>query len=110
VQDAIGRLPIPLKAASRFGRLLAGALLATAHLLALTASHFSKRGAMLLPEFVRRKLASPKKLPVSSDQTPATGARCDRVDCTRCSVTRLLTKDRQSLGAHAQIRLYIDKK
>jgi hypothetical protein len=61
VQDAIGRLPIPLKAASRFGRLLAGGLLATAHLLALTASHFSKRGAMLGPEFVRRKLAGPKK-------------------------------------------------
>ena len=39
----------------------AGGLLATAHLLALTASHFSKRGAMLGPEFVRRKLAGRKK-------------------------------------------------
>jgi acyl dehydratase len=34
-------------AASRFGRLLASGPQTTAHLLALTASHFSKRGAML---------------------------------------------------------------
>jgi 3-hydroxybutyryl-CoA dehydratase len=38
-------------AASRFGRLLASGPQTTAHLLALTASHFSKRGAMLGLEF-----------------------------------------------------------
>jgi 3-hydroxybutyryl-CoA dehydratase len=36
---------------SRFGRLLASGPQTTAHLLALTASHFSKRGAMLGLEF-----------------------------------------------------------
>jgi len=34
-------------ASTRFGRLLASGPQTTAHLLALTASHFSKRGAML---------------------------------------------------------------
>ena len=38
-------------AATRFGRLLASGPQTTAHLLALTASHFSKRGAMLGLEF-----------------------------------------------------------
>jgi acyl dehydratase len=40
-----------LAAKSRFGRLLASGPQTTAHLLALTASHFSKRGAMLGLEF-----------------------------------------------------------
>jgi 3-hydroxybutyryl-CoA dehydratase len=40
-----------LAAASRFGRLIASGPQTTAHLLALTASHFSKRGAMLGLEF-----------------------------------------------------------
>ena len=48
-------------AASRFGRLLASGPQTTAHLLALTASHFSKRGAMLGLEFCRR--------PVYADET-----------------------------------------
>jgi 3-hydroxybutyryl-CoA dehydratase len=38
-------------ATTRFGRLLASGPQTTAHLLALTASHFSKRGAMLGLEF-----------------------------------------------------------
>jgi len=38
-------------ASTRFGRLLASGPQTTAHLLALTASHFSKRGAMLGLEF-----------------------------------------------------------
>src|SRR6516164_6835409 len=38
-------------AATRFGRLLASGPQTTAHLLALTASHFSKRGAMLALNF-----------------------------------------------------------
>ncbi len=38
-------------AATRFGRLLASGPQTTAHLLALTAAHFSKRGAMLGLEF-----------------------------------------------------------
>jgi 3-hydroxybutyryl-CoA dehydratase len=40
-----------LAAQSRFGRLIASGPQTTAHLLALTASHFSKRGAMLGLEF-----------------------------------------------------------
>ena len=40
-----------LAARSRFGRLIASGPQTTAHLLALTASHFSKRGAMLGLEF-----------------------------------------------------------
>jgi acyl dehydratase len=40
-----------IAANSRFGRLLASGPQTTAHLLALTASHFSKRGAMLGLEF-----------------------------------------------------------
>jgi len=40
-----------LAAKSRFGRLIASGPQTTAHLLALTASHFSKRGAMLGLEF-----------------------------------------------------------
>jgi 3-hydroxybutyryl-CoA dehydratase len=38
-------------AATRFGRMLASGPQTTAHLMALTASHFSKRGAMLGLEF-----------------------------------------------------------
>ncbi|HMK70104.1 MAG TPA: MaoC family dehydratase [Xanthobacteraceae bacterium] len=40
-----------LAAKSRFGRLIASGPQTTAHLLALTASHFSQRGAMLGLEF-----------------------------------------------------------
>jgi 3-hydroxybutyryl-CoA dehydratase len=40
-----------LAAKSRFGRLIASGPQTTAHLLALTASHFSKRGTMLGLEF-----------------------------------------------------------
>ncbi|MGO9701748.1 MAG: MaoC family dehydratase [Xanthobacteraceae bacterium] len=40
-----------LAAKSRFGRLIASGPQTTAHLLALTASHFSKHGAMLGLEF-----------------------------------------------------------
>jgi 3-hydroxybutyryl-CoA dehydratase len=42
---------VELAEKSRFGRLLASGPQTTAHLLALTASHFSKRGAMLGLEF-----------------------------------------------------------
>jgi 3-hydroxybutyryl-CoA dehydratase len=51
-------------AASRFGRLLASGPQTTAHLLALTASHFSKRGAMLGLEFWVRF-----RRPVYADET-----------------------------------------
>ena len=49
---------------SRFGRLLASGPQTTAHLLALTASHFSKRGAMLGLEFWVRF-----RRPVYADET-----------------------------------------
>jgi acyl dehydratase len=51
-------------AASRFGRLLASGPQTTAHLLALTASHFAKRGAMLGLEFWVRF-----RRPVYADET-----------------------------------------
>jgi 3-hydroxybutyryl-CoA dehydratase len=51
-------------ASSRFGRLLASGPQTTAHLLALTASHFSKRGAMLGLEFWVRF-----RKPVYADET-----------------------------------------
>ena len=51
-------------AASRFGRLLTSGPQTTAHLLALTASHFSKRGAMLGLEFWVRF-----RRPVYADET-----------------------------------------
>jgi len=51
-------------AASRFGRLLASGPQTTSHLLALTASHFSKRGAMLGLEFWVRF-----RRPVFADET-----------------------------------------
>jgi acyl dehydratase len=57
-----------LAAKSRFGRLIASSPQTTAHLLALTASHFSKRGAMLGLEFwvqFRR--------PVYADETITSG-------------------------------------
>ncbi len=53
-----------LAAKSRFGRLLASGPQTTAHLLALTASHFSKRGAMLGLEFWVRF-----RKPVYADET-----------------------------------------
>jgi 3-hydroxybutyryl-CoA dehydratase len=49
---------------TRFGRLLASGPQTTAHLLALTASHFSKRGAMLGLEFWVRF-----RRPVYADET-----------------------------------------
>ena len=49
---------------SRFGRLIASGPQTTAHLLALTASHFSKRGAMLGLEFWVRF-----RRPVYADET-----------------------------------------
>jgi 3-hydroxybutyryl-CoA dehydratase len=51
-------------AQSRFGRLIASGPQTTAHLLALTASHFSKRGAMLGLEFWVRF-----RKPVYADET-----------------------------------------
>ena len=51
-------------AATRFGRLLASGPQTTAHLLALTASHFSKRGAMLGLEFWVRF-----RRPIYADET-----------------------------------------
>jgi 3-hydroxybutyryl-CoA dehydratase len=51
-------------AKSRFGRLIASGPQTTAHLLALTASHFSKRGAMLGLEFWVRF-----RRPVYADET-----------------------------------------
>jgi 3-hydroxybutyryl-CoA dehydratase len=51
---------------TRFGRLLASGPQTTAHLLALTASHFSKRGAMLGLEFWVRF-----RRPVYADETIA---------------------------------------
>jgi len=51
-------------AATRFGRQLASGPQTTAHLLALTASHFSKRGAMLGLEFWVRF-----RKPVYADET-----------------------------------------
>jgi 3-hydroxybutyryl-CoA dehydratase len=51
-------------AASRFGRLLASGPQTTAHLLALTAEHFGKRGAMLGLEFWVRF-----RRPVYADET-----------------------------------------
>jgi 3-hydroxybutyryl-CoA dehydratase len=53
-----------LAAKSRFGRLIASGPQTTAHLLALTASHFSKRGAMLGLEFWVRF-----RRPVYADET-----------------------------------------
>src|ERR1700728_1964503 len=53
-----------LAAKSRFGRLLASGPQTTAHLLALTASHFSRRGAMLGLEFWVRF-----RRPVYADET-----------------------------------------
>ena len=53
-------------ATTRFGRLLASGPQTTAHLLALTASHFSKRGAMLGLEFWLRF-----RRPVYADETIA---------------------------------------
>ena len=49
---------------SRFGRLIASGPQTTAHLLALTASHFSRRGAMLGLEFWVRF-----RKPVYADET-----------------------------------------
>jgi len=51
-------------AKSRFGRLIASGPQTTAHLLALTASHFSKRGAMLGLEFWVRF-----RRPIYADET-----------------------------------------
>src|SRR5207249_11186428 len=51
-------------AATRFGRLLASGPQTTAHLLALTASHFSQRGAMLGLEFWVRF-----RQPIYADET-----------------------------------------
>lgn len=51
-------------ATTRFGRLLASGPQTTAHLLALTASHFSKRGTMLGLEFWVRF-----RRPVYADET-----------------------------------------
>ena len=51
-------------AGTRFGRLLASGPQTTAHLLALTASHFSRRGAMLGLEFSVRF-----RRPVYADET-----------------------------------------
>jgi acyl dehydratase len=51
-------------ASTRFGRLLASGPQTTAHLFALTASHFSKRGAMLGLEFWVRF-----RRPVYADET-----------------------------------------
>jgi 3-hydroxybutyryl-CoA dehydratase len=51
-------------ATTRFGRLLASGPQTTAHLLALTASHFSERGAMLGLEFWVRF-----RRPVYADET-----------------------------------------
>jgi acyl dehydratase len=51
-------------ATTRFGRLLASGPQTTAHLFALTASHFSKRGAMLGLEFWVRF-----RQPVYADET-----------------------------------------
>ena len=51
-------------ATTRFGRLLASGPQTTAHLLALTASHFSKRGAMLGLEFWVRF-----RRPIYADET-----------------------------------------
>jgi 3-hydroxybutyryl-CoA dehydratase len=53
-----------LAAKSRFGRLIASGPQTTAHLLALTASHFSKRGAMLGLEFWVRF-----RRPIYADET-----------------------------------------
>ena len=53
-----------LAAKSRFGRLIASGPQTTAHLLALTASHFSQRGAMLGLEFWVRF-----RRPVYADET-----------------------------------------
>jgi len=53
-----------LAAKSRFGRLIASGPQTTAHLLALTASHFSTRGAMLGLEFWVRF-----RRPVYADET-----------------------------------------
>jgi 3-hydroxybutyryl-CoA dehydratase len=53
-----------LAARSRFGRLIASGPQTTAHLLALTASHFSKRGAMLGLEFWVRF-----RQPIFADET-----------------------------------------
>ena len=53
-----------IAASSRFGRLLASGPQTTAHLLALTASHFSQRGAMLGLEFWVRF-----RKPVWADET-----------------------------------------
>jgi 3-hydroxybutyryl-CoA dehydratase len=50
--------------ATRFGRVLASGPQTTAHLMALTASHFSKRGAMLGLEFWFRF-----RQPVCADET-----------------------------------------
>jgi len=51
-------------ATTRFGRMLASGPQTTAHLMALTASHFSKRGAMLGLEFWFRF-----RRPVYADET-----------------------------------------
>ena len=51
-------------AKSRFGRLIASGPQTTAHLLALTASHFSRRGAMLGLEFWVRF-----RRPIYADET-----------------------------------------
>ncbi|HXY90028.1 MAG TPA: MaoC family dehydratase [Xanthobacteraceae bacterium] len=51
-------------AASRYGRLLASGPQTTAHLMALTASHFSRRGAMVGLEFWFRF-----RRPVFADET-----------------------------------------
>ncbi len=53
-----------LAAQSRFGRLIASGPQTTAHLLALTASHFSERGAMLGLEFWVRF-----RRPIYADET-----------------------------------------
>jgi 3-hydroxybutyryl-CoA dehydratase len=53
-----------LAATTRFGRLLASGPQTTAHLLALTASHFSRRGAMVGLEFWVRF-----RRPIYADET-----------------------------------------
>jgi len=53
-------------AATRFGRMLASGPQTTAHLMALTASHFSRRGAMLGLEFWFRF-----RRPIYADETIA---------------------------------------
>jgi acyl dehydratase len=79
--------------ATRFGRLLASGPQTTAHLLALTASHFSKRGAMLGLEFwvrFRRPIYADETISlewlVISVKKPSFSAYVVQYQC--CGVTR----------------------